>query len=373
MIRNEEHLASVAGLLSGAGLGGGWMEALDAFAEACGAESGQLLGIGSDFALPFNWMTRSDPAAVEEFREIGGGNPLINPRVRVGLRQGILEHWHGADCATEAELRRNFVYADYARRYGLQHGSQTAVVREGGTLIGLAVLRGEKLGLPDEADQRAFETLAVHVRSAVLTQLAVEGQGAVILADALEGLSLAAFVCDAMGRVRALTPAAEACVRTGPLRLREGRLAAADPAESRALADAVQSACLGFAPLSRPAIHTVMVRGRDAASVTVVDVIALPARPHAFGFQPRVVVAVRGGGRAEPDLRNLLARAFGLTGAEADVAVRLAEGDPREAIATARGASLETVHSQVKSLYAKLDVRRLGELHARLAQLRFWR
>jgi DNA-binding CsgD family transcriptional regulator len=51
------------------------------------------------------------------------------------------------------------------------------------------------------------------------------------------------------------------------------------------------------------------------------------------------------------------------------VALRLAEGDSREAIATERQTSVETIRSHIKKIFAKLDVRREAELAARLRHL----
>lgn len=371
MITGEEQWLSVADLFSAAALGGDWHAALNALADACGAERGELIGVGADRAVPFNWMTRFDPAGLQEFVVLRGGDPQINPRVWMGLRAPILEAWHDVQCSNDAELRRNFVYADYCRRYEIPYGSQTTLLRDDGMLIGLAVLRSEARGVPQAEDRRAFEVLAPQVRAAVRTQMALEGQGAALAAGALETLGIAAFVCDGSGRVRALTPAAEESLGRGVVRLRQGRLGAARDEDTRALEVALAAAVRGLAaPGDRP-LRTLVLRDPEAPlSVEVVDVVTLPARPFAFGFEPRALVTVRGARREDPNLSEVLKLAFALTPAEADIAVRLADGESREAIAQARGASVETVRSQVKSLFGKLGVSRAGELSARLTRLR---
>ncbi|WP_334163471.1 helix-turn-helix transcriptional regulator [Phenylobacterium sp.] len=371
MIVNNEHWLAVADLFSAAALDGDWPAALNAFADACGAERGELIGIGADKAVPFNWTPRLDPAALDEFVAIGGGDPGLNPRVRMGLRAPLLRSWHDVACSTEAELRRNFVYADYCRRHDIPYGSQTNLMHDDSMLIGLATLRSERRGAPEAEDRRAFEVLAPHARAAVRMQLALEGRGADIVSGALDGLEIAAFICDGTGLVRALTRAAEAALARGVLRLRGRRLGATDAEESRGLEAAVAGAAGGrFAP-GGETVRTVLVRQADGpAAFEVVDVIALPPRPYAFGFEPRAIVVVRGGQRSHRELAGLLGLAFGLTPAEADVAVRLAEGHTRETIAEERRASLETVRSQIKTVFAKLDVRRETELSARLNRMR---
>lgn len=368
MIANDEHWTAVADLFAAAALDGSWPVALEGLADACGAERGELIGVGADRAVPFNWMTRMDPSGLDEFVGMGGGDPARNPRVRMGLRAPLLASWHDVRCATEDELRRNFDYADYCRRWDIPYGSQSTLMRDDGMLIGLAVLRGERRGVPQAEDRRAFESLVGQVRAAVRTQITLEGQGPALLAGALESAGVAAFVCDGAGRARAHTPAAEGALRRGLLRLRGGRLDAARDEDGRALEAAVLRAARGTAP--RPLLQTLVLRAPgDPAAFEVVDVAALPLRPHGLGFEPRALVIVRGA-RRDDQLPELLRQVFGLSPAEADIAVRLARGESREAVAALRGVSLETVRSQVKALFAKLDIGREGELAARLDRLR---
>lgn len=371
MIINDDHWLAVADLFSAAALEGDWPTALEAFADACGAERGELIGIGADRAVPFNWMTRFDPAALDEFVAIDGGDPRLNPRVRMGLQAPLLRSWHDVACSTEEELRRNFVYADYCRRHEIPYGSQTNLMRDDSMLIGLATLRSERRGPPQAEDRRAFEVLAPHVRSAVRMQLALEGRGAEIIRGALDGMEVAAFVCDRAGLVRSHTGPAEAVLQRGVLRLRGRRLGATGADEARGLEAAIAAATGGRLVPGRDAVQTVLVRQADGpAAFEVVDVIALPPRPYGFGFEPRAIAVVRGQHRGNRELAGLLSLAFGLTPAEADVAVRLAEGHTRETIAEERRASVETVRSQIKTVFAKLDVRRETELSARLNRMR---
>lgn len=369
MIRTDEQWVAIADLFNAAALDGNWPRALDALADACRADSGELIGVGADTAVPFNWVTRKDPCMVSDFETLGFGNPVVNPRVSHGMRDRIMQAYHDVQCSTDEELRRNFAYADYCRYYDIPYGSQTTLMRENGMLIGLAVLRGEVRGVPQGAERQAFEAISPHVRSAVMTQMAVERQGAALISGALEGLSIAGFLCDRMGLVRAMTPAAEAALSAGALRLTYGRLGARRPEDARALEGAIAAAGAGAMP-GRLAHSTIVVRHSDTPSaVEVLDVVALPSRDYAFGFEPRVLIAVRGYAQREQDLPGLLARAFTLTPVEARIAARLADGESRETIAAERDASVETIRSHIKKIFAKVDVRREAELAARLRRL----
>jgi DNA-binding CsgD family transcriptional regulator len=82
------------------------------------------------------------------------------------------------------------------------------------------------------------------------------------------------------------------------------------------------------------------------ALVVLVD---LDARPH----------------RSESALRA----SFGLTAAEARLAVRLASGEPLDRIADELGVAYETSRNHVKAIFSKMDVHRQTELVAVLARL----
>ena len=369
MIRNDEQWLAIADLFARAALDDDWPTALNALADVCGDGAGQLIAVGPDDTLPFNWVTRFDPKWLAEFEASGLANPAFNPRVAQGIRMPVMSAWHEARCSSEEELRRNFAYADFCRRSDIPHGSQTTLLRENGMLIGLAVLQGAAHGVPQEAERRAFDAIAPHVRSAVMTQMALERQGASLIGGAMEALSIAAFLCDRDGIVRAMTSAAENALSSEILRLTHGRLGAPRAEDARALEAAIAAAAAPPSP-RRPAHRTLIVRrGDGAGAIQALDIVALPNRQYAFGFEPRVLVSVRGGARRGDEMAALLAAAFSMTAMEAKIAVRLAEGQPREVIAAERQVSVETVRSHIKKIFAKMDVRREAELAARLRQL----
>jgi DNA-binding CsgD family transcriptional regulator len=87
----------------------------------------------------------------------------------------------------------------------------------------------------------------------------------------------------------------------------------------------------------------------------------LPSQQWALPFAPRALVMVRG---ATPPARTaaMLRRAYRLTLAEADIAVRLASGAARAEIAAARGVSTETLKVQLRSIYEKTGCSREAQL-----------
>lgn len=347
------------------------MPALEHLANATGSARAQIVGIGGPTAVPFNWVSNAIKDALRDFVAVGGGDPLVNWRVAASVGAAPLEVAWEADYQAARPRLRSSIYDDYAEMYEMPFGCQTNLLSRPGMLLGLALLRDRRDGETTEAHRAMFAAVAPHVRSAVLTQIAVEAQGAALITGSLDAMQIAAFVCDASGKVRAHTAQADECLQEGLLRLSGGALRVADRREDEALQHAIARAAAGVHPLAPRAPASIVVNGEGSTgSLAILDVVPLPPRPYAFGFEPRALVVVRGA-KDEDDapLRRLLVNVFRLTDAEADVALRLARGDPREVIAAARGASLQTVKSQLQAVFAKLGVRREVELVARLSRL----
>ncbi|HKY80952.1 MAG TPA: helix-turn-helix transcriptional regulator [Sphingobium sp.] len=71
----------------------------------------------------------------------------------------------------------------------------------------------------------------------------------------------------------------------------------------------------------------------------------------------------------DASLTSRIRALYGLTNAEAEVAQALTTGKPLEQLAAERGVALNTVRTQMKAIYAKLDCSRQSELVARISQL----
>ncbi|HEY0721184.1 MAG TPA: helix-turn-helix transcriptional regulator [Gammaproteobacteria bacterium] len=367
---DEEWLATVDAFNAAALGAGEWLEALAGLAALTGSRCGQLIGLGSETSIPFNWVTDLGQDYLAEFAAAGGADPAVNPVVRVGSQIPALKIMVSGDFITPEERRTNPFLVEQMPRYDIPHICLTPLIKESNMLVGLAVIRSGRQG-EIEARQRAlFASLAPHVRAAVKTQMALEHQGAQLMAGALEALALDIFICDRHGAVKAMTPGAEALVsRADALRLRRGWLQGTRHAETRPLTDAIAAAAGGMTHPGAPLSSTLLIHGQ-LLSPLIVQILPLPRRDYTFGFEPRVLVVVRGARPAPNRLKGLLETAYRLTAAEADVAQRLAAGQPPEMIAAARRASVGTVRAQIRAIYAKLNVHRQSELISRLNQLR---
>jgi DNA-binding CsgD family transcriptional regulator len=328
--------------------------------------------------LHFNWIADPEPDWVDAFAKAGGNDPAINPRPASSVNVHPFRLLTDANIVDHTQRRRHAFYADILAPIEMTHFCGTIVLREPCLNVGLAVLRHQREGEITEEQQRNFEiteeqqrnfgALALHVRAAVRGRPLLQQQEAAVIADTLEAVELTAFVCDRLGRVRALTPAAEALVRSSTsVRIHRGRLGATTSSDTKELDAAIAEAA---GRLTRNSLGKTVVVPRAAEPPLVIEVIAIPLGRTTFAELPSALVLMRGDQRGSSDVTSVLQAAFGLTPTEAAVAFALTQGNSLEEIAEQRQRSTETIRTQVRSSFAKLGVSRQGELVALLSRFR---
>ncbi len=332
----------------------GWMPALKDLAEATGSARGQLIGIGGTSTVPFNWVNDFPESAFDEFLTIDGGNALVNTRIAVSIDAPVLAVRSEVDYRAAQPHLATDIYADFCRAHDLPHGCQTKLLEGQEGMIGLAVLRTAQEGPTTHAQRKIFAAAAPHVRSAVRMQIALERDGAHLLAGALEDASGAVFICNGDGRLRASTPAADLLLERGHLRVLDRRLAAFGRKDNVLLS---QTLARHGGAYKLP-LETLAIGGRPDELPLILDIVSAPRRPWSLGFLPEVLVIARGGSQWHASAERLLRLLYGLSAAEADVALRLASGQSRAEIADRRQSQISTVRSQIKTIFIKLGVAR---------------
>ncbi len=223
-----------------------------------------------------------------------------------------------------------------------------------------------------EAERETAAQLTLHLRRAVrlrarlLTAEAVQAASAAALRAADTGVILVT----AGGRIVHADPAARRLAESVGLQLdsHRGALQALDPAATRHLQGLVHDAAAGGLG------GDMLMRAADGSAVALAVCRMTPPEegPAEEGE------AERGPGQALLTLRHLgqvpasprrVAALFGLTRAEADVAIAVAAGQHVAAVAAGRGVSASTVKAQVRSAMGKAGVPGLPELSLLLARL----
>ena len=209
---------------------------------------------------------------------------------------------------------------------------------------------------------------AVRLRARLATAEAVQAASAAALAAAETGVIL----LTAGGRIVHADPAARRLADSVGLQLhsKRGALQALDPAATRHLQDLVHDAAaggLGGDMLMRAADGSAVALAvcRMAPPAGEADTDAVDGEEAVPG---QALVTLRHLGRVPASPRRVAAL-FGLTRAEADVAIAVAAGQQVSAVAAGRGVSASTVKAQVRSAMGKAGVPGLPELRRLLARL----
>ncbi len=226
-----------------------------------------------------------------------------------------------------------------------------------------------------DAEREIAAQLAAHLRRAVRLRARLATAEAVQAANAaaLQAAETGVMLVTAGGRVVHADPAARRLADSVGLQLdsRRGALQALDPAATRHLQGLVADAAAGGLG------GDMLMRAGDGSAVALAVCRMVPPED-ADGDLPTEEDGERVPGQALLTLRHLgrvpasprrVAALFGLTRAEADVAIAVAAGQQVSAVAAGRGVSASTVQAQVRSAMGKAGVPGLQELSQLLARL----
>ena len=342
-----------------------WRAALDETAVALGAE-GCLLLAGPKAPLASVWSESLDEGVQFGARE---GWYERNPRVERGLAvmrspQDVITD---SRLFSPEELDRLPFHAEFVSRFDLRSFAGLLLAPAGSSGVILSVERRTDQGPFEDCEVAALERIVPHLQRAGHLALLVADARSQGMLDAIETMNGAGLLLDGAGRIVRSNARADRHLGRG-LSIAQGQLVASHRAANASLqsliASAVQSGPAheasgrGAIALPRPGKAPLVVRAapvvgsasdvfqRAKALVTIVD----PSEHREL---------------AEP----LLRQAFGLSPAEARLAIELASGCDLQDIADRRGVEIGTVRTQLKAIFAKTSTHRQAELVALLGRM----
>lgn len=328
-----------------------WLPALHVVAEATGAHSAQLIGFEPGRGALFNWWTAAEDGDLEWLERVGGNDPAVNSRVRKGLAAPEMVVLDETAFTTEMDRRLHPGYDDYVRRKRADNLCLTNLIIGPRAVVGFAIMRGAERGAFSRSEQRVFRLLADHARQAVKVMLRLRASGDAERLRTLDLIGAAAFICDRRGRVVGLTRAARELLRIDTnLSLAGDRLTLRHGDGLADLSALAQSALTTNGP---PPLMLTRAEGLDP--VMAIEALALEDADGEFGFGAAVLLQIRRS-QIPASIASRLSRLFGLSGAEAEIARALLNGQSPEEIAQHRNVALGTVRAQVRGVYAKLNV-----------------
>lgn len=268
-------------------------------------------------------------------------------------------------------ITEDFVSQNRLRGSAIYHGFYSAIGDDTRHVLGatfdtpwglgaIGIHRGEHTSAFGDAQLQGMQALALDLRRMLVIRSKLWTAHTQQRASraALDGLTLAILQTDRSGKILTANAAAETLLRTpgSSLRGRGGKIAA-DGLVATRLAEALWRATDPEAPQAS------LVRLGDGPHDLTLTVSPLP------GAAPSRALLVVKPAETTSLIADRLRTYLGLTPAEADIAASLWRGHSPGEIAATRGASEQTVRSQIKALLAKTGCRRQVELLALIGGL----
>ncbi len=352
-----------------------WPQALIKLADAFGAQDA-ILGITGPYSLPLmNFAPRSDPAYMALYHERYG--------VMDDAWQRIMARSMGSMAtdemlSTPAQRSRSTIYNEWSRPQGYDHVLGGPLMAQQGWVTGLMVPR--RRAFCDDS-VRMLSWLSGHLARAVQLniRLATNDLRLVASTQLLQSLPRAAFVLNANACLLMSNSAGEALLRPGGgLYLREGQVLVHDPRVQQRFASLVRESLnvhwlsprYGQAePMNTDAEILLPRPGQPPRRLLVAPLRHTDASRAAHIMPALASVLIIEADAPKPSIPALLQQRYGLTPAEARLALEMAQGDGKTAAAERLGISFSTARSHLSRIFDKTGVRRQAELVRLISQL----
>lgn len=332
---------------------GAWRQSMSVIAEMTDACSVQWAG-WADERIPSVMMLNVDDAIFADWLAAGGAT-LANPLVAASMTQRPLTTLASHEVVSDTARRKSELWGHVHPRHDMPHVCSGKIWADGPSLLTLNVMHNSRQGPIDDERRGALEAALVSANQAVRVARTLGADGARLLTAGLDAVGAAAFVLDGYGQLLAMSAKAADHVDCGSgLRLRTRRLSAYDAADDQDLQAAIGGAIRRYPGIST-ASRDVLIRRPTPGPVSVLTVTPLPEQAGLSLAGATALIVAR------HSLAGLL------TAAERGVLAMLIDGASVADIAQARGSSKETVRSQIKMIYAKVEVSSRGELMALFA------
>lgn len=348
-----------------------WDEPLTALTDMLGAKMGQIALVDRDGNLLLNVFTQHALDASDDYMAWRGYDPAMNPRSRAIVTAPAMRCIVDEEFIDATQIARSPIYQGLFKPHDVPHcGMVRLADAPGDGAGGLTMLWSASAGPATEEKRRLIEALAPSLAASLALATHLEGDKARTLLDTVEMLVGPAILLGPERGIIGMSSAAETLLRGGThLTTRAGRLNAVIGQCEAALGKAFRQA-LDVGPNAGIPAKLVIAGARDRPPM-IVELHRLPDRDQQAPMNARILLTIKA---RRPDLPTsavaALRKAFDMTAAEAAVAELLALGHDVPTIASRRGVGIETIRSQLKSIFQKTGTHRQAELVIALAPYR---
>jgi len=342
---------------------GSWTQVIERFADLMGAAQAWMPNLNLRDGSGDGILARIDPRKQDAYFDYYATvNPFFAAETVPANDPWPLTITTDEDTFLKEEFVRTEYYNDFLRPQGIHAAAIVRLTRHDGVETTLNLGRPEHRGQFEAEDLRIGALLQPHVvRSLTVSRsLAAQCQFTGSLAEVLDRAAHGLFLVDAAGQLRHANREAERLLaqRDG-LRVTGGRLSAGGDLGQRLEALIHRAAGRDAHGRSGGSMMMTTPLGGRSLSLTVAP---LSGERALSPFGPWVLVCVTDLSANVKLPEQALRELFGLTAAEARVALALFEGaSPREA-AESLGVSVITVRNQLASVFEKTETHRQADL-----------
>jgi DNA-binding CsgD family transcriptional regulator len=339
-----------------------WPLALDQLAAAFNAKGSVLL------SRPFRageiiCSTQFDAHIDEFFSSNGASNELRSDGASTrpaASAEGKTYDFSIADLSTSAR------YRDIAAKADIRWSATASLDYGDGKAFVLSLFRSAAQGPFSESDLRQLSALRPHLRDSIdlARRLGIRTGNALL--DTLEAQGTGAILLGETGRILGANAIVD-LVLGAEINLSNGSITVESSAVSLQIAEEIKSALL---PRASPKPRSILVTTSSGAPYAALRVIPLVGNARDIFHAGRAVILLRRLGHHEVSIAAPLMSIFGLTAAEARVVEHLADGKDVTEIGEYSNVSVQTVRTQLKSIFSKTGTNRQTALLELVEQLR---
>jgi DNA-binding CsgD family transcriptional regulator len=363
-----------------------WRSVLHRLAEACGAEAVLLLP-GQDAPVGAKWSVGAD-----EFVEFGLRNGWYaqNPRVSRGTRviRGSQDILTEDRLFTARELDHLPFNGEFVNRFGMRSFAGLIFAPEGPASVYLSIERRRDQGRFESTELAALSRALPHLQRAGRLASNVGDAHARGVLDAANALRCGAILLDRAARVVNVSEKAERHLgHAGESTLKlaaDGSLLAHDRAANvelqRLIGTALNTAVRATVSVSTKGGGAVALprlaqaiasggEGQDRRLPLVISAAPVLGAGNDVFQRAKVILTITDPEERIEPTEALVRSAFGLTEAEARVAIALQQGSELSDIARGFSVSAGTVRTQLKAIFAKTGTHRQSDLVGLLARM----
>jgi DNA-binding CsgD family transcriptional regulator len=296
-----------------------------------------------------------DPSALQLYGRYFG---RIDPWRASFLHKREGELTLAEDLCPTSTLRKTEFHNDYLAKYGMTLYCSVATLKRETHFEIVSVHRFLNRAPPGPDTLKAIDLIAPHIGHALRIRRQLVGleMAALTRQQVFDSLRIGILLIDAHGDCVLLNRAAEAiCAAGDSLRLTRNRLEAANVAQAPALRRLIMRALdVASGKIVKPAGPLCLIRACGSLHVTAFPLTAPGSLVDVEGSQAAVAaILIRDSEQESVTLPQMLRATYGLTAAEAKLAMQLFRGCTLSQAAEISSLSIETVRSQLKSAFQK--------------------